>query len=283
MTGDEFAGKRDHYDSEVDRYDAVYFGDSGYEPLLVARDNVTETVAAHGDTGLRILDMGCGNGGIAVSLLDAGHDVYGFDLSPKMIESGRSHLAERGYDPDRLVQADARDGIPFDGTFDVVVAVGLLPHLEDKATYLQRIRDRLVDDGRAIVQFRNSLFSLFSYNEYTYEFVWGTLLSEVDPPADLTAAFDERLREVCDLAGGTGTRPNSDKEGGFSNPLTIDGPFDRAGMTVDGIRFYHYHPLPPAFEDEYPETFASLASDLEDPTDWRGHFLASSFLVLASP
>lgn len=282
MTDDEFAEKREHYDSEVERYDEAYFGDDGYEPLLLARDIVVDALNREDAEGLRILDMGCGNGGIMVSLLDAGHDVYGFDLSPNMVESGKTHLAERDYDPERVVQFDVRDGVPFDGPFDAVVAVGLLPHLDHKARHLATIRDLLVDGGSAVVQFRNSLFSLFSYNEYTYEFVWGTLLSDINPPERLSAAFDERLREICRLESGTGSRPKCDQEGGFSNPLTIDRAFDRAGMSVDDLQFYHYHPFPPRFEDEYPDAYTGLAADLEDPMDWRGHFLASSFIVIAS-
>ena len=44
--------------------------------------------------------------------------------------------------------------------------------------------------------------------------------------------------------------------------------------------FYHYHCLPPMFESAMPELFRRASLAMENPEDWRGHFMASAFLVV---
>jgi hypothetical protein len=45
------------------------------------------------------------------------------------------------------------------------------------------------------------------------------------------------------------------------------------------LLFYHYHCLPPMFEQAVPELFRRRSVAMEDPADWRGYFMASAFVV----
>ncbi len=68
----------------------------------------------------------------------------------------------------------------------------------------------------------------------------------------------------------------------FHNPFELDGLFGEAGLRIDRKHFYHFHGLPPMFEGAYPELFRTLSLEMErDPGDWRGHFMASAFVVEA--
>jgi hypothetical protein len=46
------------------------------------------------------------------------------------------------------------------------------------------------------------------------------------------------------------------------------------------LLFYHYHCLPPMLEAQVPELFRRESLRMEDPEDWRGHFMASAFLLV---
>ena len=272
---------RSHYDSKVDEYDQRYFSDrDDYEPALVAEEILLERILDLDAD--RVLDMGCGNGAMVHTLCTNGIDAVGFDLSEGLISSGKSIFEADGLDPERLEQANMQDGIPFGGSFDVVMGVGLFPHLDGTAAHLRTVRDSLRPDGMALIQFRNALFNLYSMNRYTYHYILESMLADVDFPEDLHAAFEQRLRDSCRVEeAGVGQTPETDNEGQFHNPLTIRSTFEKSGFDVDDTYFYHYHPIPPEFRAVDEAAYNQLAKEFEDPHDWRGHFMASSFIVEA--
>lgn len=96
--------------------------------------------------GERVLDAGCGTGYLAAGLRRArpAVPVVGSDLSTGMLESARA----AGAGP--LVQADATR-LPFaTGSFDLVVARGVLHHLPDVPAALREWR-RVLAPGGAVV------------------------------------------------------------------------------------------------------------------------------------
>ena len=272
---------RSHYDSKADEYDRVYFSDrEDYVPALVAEEILLKRILDLDAD--RVLDMGCGNGGMVHTLCMNGIDAVGFDLSGEMITSGKTVFKSDGLDPERLKQANMQDGIPFDGSFDVIMGVGLFPHLDHTATHLRRVRDSLRSDGVTLIQFRNALFNLYSMNDYTYHYILESVLTDANLPTDLHSAFDQRLRDICHVGEeGIGQTPEIDSEGQFHNPLTISSTFNESGFDVDEIYFYHYHPIPPEFRAVDKAAYDQLAKEFEDPHDWRGYFMASSFIIEA--
>lgn len=96
--------------------------------------------------GERVLDAGCGTGYLAAGLHRARPDVLvvGSDLSAGMLANARAAGAQP------LVQGDAMR-LPFaTGSFDLVVARGVLHHLPDVTAALREWR-RVLADGGAIV------------------------------------------------------------------------------------------------------------------------------------
>ncbi len=97
--------------------------------------------------GLRVLDLGCGKGRFAARLAEAGAEVVGIDLSAKMLK-----LAE-GLD---RVRCSARR-LPFaSGSFDAVIAVEVLEHLETIDDALKEVRRVLRVGGCVAIVDKNA-------------------------------------------------------------------------------------------------------------------------------
>lgn len=102
--------------------------------------------------GQRILDIGCGWGGMALYLNRvADVDVLGITLSEEQLKVARRRADEAGV-ADR-VKFELTDYRVLTGRFDRIVSVGMfehvgVPHYRD---YFAKIRDLLADDGVALI------------------------------------------------------------------------------------------------------------------------------------
>lgn len=97
--------------------------------------------------GLKVLDIGCGPADLLAHLPDV--DYVGFDSSAHYIQAAQARFGARG----RFFQEELRaDSNPELGSFDCIVAVGLLHHLDDSAArrLFQIARERLAPGGRLI-------------------------------------------------------------------------------------------------------------------------------------
>jgi SAM-dependent methyltransferase len=106
-----------------------------------------------GRTPKRVLDVGCGDGILLATILQAFPEACGaaLDFSPLMLERARARLAQFG-DRGRTVEADL--GTPawlshVTGPFDVIVSGFAIHHLPDarKRALYQEIRDLLTQGG----------------------------------------------------------------------------------------------------------------------------------------
>lgn len=96
-----------------------------------------------------ILEPACGTGRAMLPLLQAGHDVTGFDLSPDMLERCRALCATHGFAPD--ISQQTLEGFRYDRRFGVVMMpVGSFTLIGDFATaqaVLKRFFDHLRPGG----------------------------------------------------------------------------------------------------------------------------------------
>jgi ubiquinone/menaquinone biosynthesis C-methylase UbiE len=100
-------------------------------------------------SGMRLLDCGCGPGSITVGLAEAvtPGQVVGVDLEPRQVERARALAAERGVANVRFEPGNIYE-LPFgDATFDAVFAHNVLEHLGDPLRALQEMRRVLKSDG----------------------------------------------------------------------------------------------------------------------------------------
>jgi SAM-dependent methyltransferase len=77
--------------------------------------------------GQRVLDVGCGPGDILDYL--PGVDYYGFDVNPVYIEAAQRTYGDRGT---FICSGIDEFVVPEPGTFDLVLALGVLHHLSDQ-------------------------------------------------------------------------------------------------------------------------------------------------------
>ena len=100
--------------------------------------------------GRRVLDVGCGDGALALALHERGARVTGIDASPAMIEAARGNAQRRGADIAFEV-ANARQ-LPFLAErFDLVAAVTILCFVADAAPVFREMARVLRPGGRLVI------------------------------------------------------------------------------------------------------------------------------------
>jgi ubiquinone/menaquinone biosynthesis C-methylase UbiE len=74
--------------------------------------------------GMRVLDLGCGDGTTALPEAKLGADVLGVDIARNLVEAGKSRAAEHGLSNLKFQEGDASnlEQVP-DKTFDLVVSI----------------------------------------------------------------------------------------------------------------------------------------------------------------
>jgi SAM-dependent methyltransferase len=72
--------------------------------------------------GMRVLDVACGSGNLAIPAARAGADVTGVDIAPNLLEGGRARAAEDGLRI-RFEEGDAEQLAYADASFDLVVSM----------------------------------------------------------------------------------------------------------------------------------------------------------------
>jgi SAM-dependent methyltransferase len=98
--------------------------------------------------GGRVLDVGCGGGGMPLSLAEHAEEVIGIDPLDRFSDAGVRLAVERGLHNVRFVRADGQ-ALPFrDGVFDLVLSHAVIEHVADARRYLRECRRVLSPSGR---------------------------------------------------------------------------------------------------------------------------------------
>ncbi len=100
----------------------------------------------------RILDNGCGGGGMCVSFAEETTFVVGIDPTDRFREAGVRLARERQVGNVRFVQADGTR-LPFPSeTFDLVLSHAVIEHVADPLAYLQEARRVLKASGLCFLE-----------------------------------------------------------------------------------------------------------------------------------
>ncbi len=139
---------------DADRqYSCAYFETEG-DSLERAQEQKKRHIAAKLliEPGMRVLDIGCGWGGMALYLAKrCGARVVGITLSEHQAAIARRRVAEAGLS-DRI-EIRLEDYRSIGGEFDRIVSVGMFEHvgLKDYGRFFHAVRDRLSERGVALV------------------------------------------------------------------------------------------------------------------------------------
>jgi 2-polyprenyl-3-methyl-5-hydroxy-6-metoxy-1,4-benzoquinol methylase len=240
-----------------------------------------------------VIEVGVGEGTPLATLAKAGIDVWGFDISEEMVKKSKQRMIENGMDPDKIFWGDIQDPTSYShalkgGQFDGLMAMGVMPHIENDDMVLENISTLVKPGGTVFIEFRNKLFSLFTQNRHTKEFILNDLLAGVNNELKkfVSEELEARLRmdmpEIRDFVEGTKTMGYDAIPSRFHNPFEVFDLFERHHFTDIKLRWYHYHPAMPYLEKKAPELFREEALRLEhESSNWRGFFLCSAFVVEA--
>lgn len=236
----------------------------------------------------QLLDAGCGSGVPLINFLDADYNTYGFDLSPNMVQEAKQNVKAAGHDDSRVFQGDLDNfSPPTSEKFDAIAALGSVYYTPDTLATLGNLKSHLTNNGDLIFSLRNELFSLFSLNKYSVEYLTERIYPIRELSTELRNSVEEFLSSKFTDADIAQLFKNVDERQIMSqlhNPLTVATELlDPIGMELVDIYYYHFHALPPIFEHTHPQEFRKLSAACESPSDWRGLFMASCFVVHARP
>jgi 2-polyprenyl-3-methyl-5-hydroxy-6-metoxy-1,4-benzoquinol methylase len=122
-------------------------------------------------SGLKLLDIGCGNGSFIYKAKELGFDVYGIDVDSKSIQVASEKLGLKNVynmSLDEFVEYAKKEGLKF----DVITFFQVLEHQTDPSGFIQKVKELLNPGGKVVgsVPNRDRLFAEFSRSGRTYDF-----------------------------------------------------------------------------------------------------------------
>ncbi len=210
---------RHHYDLNADMYRLFLDADMQYscayfekesDDLETAQAAKKRHIAAKLciEPGMRVLDIGCGWGGMAIYLArECGAEVVGITLSPEQRRIAETRAVEAGVAGRvRFLEQDYR---AVEGPFDRIVSVGMFEHVgvAHYATFFQKIRELLTDDGIALLHSiarRNGPSATNAFiRKYIFPGGYSPAISEIIPRIEQTRMFINDLEIWRDHYGHT--------------------------------------------------------------------------------
>jgi 2-polyprenyl-3-methyl-5-hydroxy-6-metoxy-1,4-benzoquinol methylase len=122
----------------------TYAQNEGLKKLEGKRDEKLKKYLKAGD---RVLDYGCGSGTTAIQCASRVKKVQGIDYASGMIDVARIKAAEQKRENVDFMQATISDERLISGSFDVVLAWGILHLVDDRPDVIRRIQELLKPGG----------------------------------------------------------------------------------------------------------------------------------------
>ncbi len=190
-----------HYDLSRELYDLFLDEDRQYSCAYYARPGADLEVAQFDKKvhlaaklkldrpGLKVLDIGCGWGGLALYLAEAGDaEVLGVTLSTEQLQMARERARQRGLD--KRVRFELTDYRHIQGQFDRIVSVGMFEHVGPAHydTFFASVRKLLKPDGVALLHSIGSSHPPSATNPWLRKYIfpggYTPSLSEVLPAVE---------------------------------------------------------------------------------------------------
>jgi cyclopropane-fatty-acyl-phospholipid synthase len=188
-----------HYDLSGQLYDLFLDTDKQYscayfrspeDTLEQAQANKKAHIAAklRLEPGMRVLDIGCGWGGMALTLArDYQARVLGVTLSEEQYKIATARARAEGLE--ERVEFRLMDYRAVDETFDRIVSVGMFEHVGTPhyREYFRHVRDKLTDNGIALIHTIGRTLPPGHTNPWIAKYIF---------PGGYTPAMSEAMRAV---------------------------------------------------------------------------------------
>ncbi len=283
-----------HYDGSAssysDQYNEAMIWTNEEYPANYFRLKMVRRILA--EAGVQSLyEHGVGDATPLVTIAGDGIRVAGNDVSPEMVKVARANMLEHGLDPESISFLDVQDSNAITaereraGDFEAVMALGVIPHVTDDHAFVSSMDLFLNPGGRLLLQFRNSMFSMFTFNRLTKEFILDELIPDVPESVRQVVQADLDQRLAVDKPP-LRTRPTGDGYdeilSRFHNPFELSEVVKSFGYSDLKFHWYNYHPAYPMIAGNIdPKVYRQAQMDLEGDQSWRGMFLCSAGVIEA--
>ncbi len=133
----------------IDYYDNFYYKDDNVWTSL-PKVYPTAIELLKGIEAEKILDIGCGFGGMPIILARTGKSVTGLDISKKAVKKAVKNSPENA----QFIVGDA-ERIPLKACFDAVICLEVMEHMEHPEMTIEEISRLLKNGGKLIISFPN--------------------------------------------------------------------------------------------------------------------------------
>ena len=229
----------------------------------------------------KIIDAGCGTGMPLIKIKKMRFNISGYDKAKNIVKEAKINLKNNNLDENLIQSGDFENPKHIkDNSVNCILGMGTFYYSKKFIQTLKNQKRKLMKNGHLIFSLRNQLFDIATLNDYSIKFY--SKLYEINK-------FKPMIKKkYLKLFTGYSNRKkfkikNIDDYQVFSNthnPLTIEKEIlNKVGLKLNGIYFYHYHAIPPVFEKIDKINFRKQSYKMEKPNDWRGFFIASSFVI----
>jgi ubiquinone/menaquinone biosynthesis C-methylase UbiE len=104
----------------------------------------------------RVLDIGCGDGTISLQLLAPGSRFTLIDISSSMVAMAQANIPEEFAHAVEMRNEDFTTASFGSESFDLVMAVGVMAHVDSPDEFLQKIKGLLQPSGALILEFTDA-------------------------------------------------------------------------------------------------------------------------------
>ena len=229
----------------------------------------------------KIIDAGCGSGMPLIDIKKRGYNIIGYDKAKNMVLEAKENLKKNRLSPDLVFHDDFENPKKIkNNSVDCILGMGAFYYAKNVNKTLLNQKKKLKKNGRLIFSLRNRLFDIATLNNYTK-----TFLDQIYEVKKLKRQWKNRYKNLTKNFSDRKKFKfkNIDEEGVYNhiphNPLTVSDEMAKLGLSVEGMYFYHYHALPPLFENYDEKYYRKISWKIENPLDWRGFFLASAFIL----
>ena len=239
----------------------------------------------------KILDVGSGSGELVISLLKLGFDAQGIDFSESMIKKAKRQAMKNKVEKNKFI-CDSFFDYSFDGTFDLICANGFIEYISEDQfkEFLKKTYHLLSKNGILVINSRNRLFNIFSFNNYTKdEIKYGNLNSLIDECVVFNSGKslnnilkNKRSKIKTNLKKHTKTGIDVDTRFQYT-PFQIFEKFSKNHFKPFDIFPIHIHIFTTESRKEFPDFHNQVSNFVQNKKGNKIAFIpqSSSFMVLA--